>query len=157
METSLNKLDRDFCIQCYFGAQMEQDPDFNPKMFVPSKWDPPPTSLQPELRHCLTSLKNMLTASFTKQRGHRNLLPHQLKALSWLQQQDDLMVVHCDKNLGPAIIEKTKCLSLAMRDHLSNTVAYRRITEVDAAKANLYSLFDGWLKEHKKHLSKQEL
>ena len=108
MEASLNKLDRDIRIACYFSTTMEKDPDFNPKMFVRSKWEPPPRSLQPELRHRLSSLKHKLTADFEKRRGHRNLLPHQLRALSWLQKQDDLMVVHCDKNLGPAIIEKTE-------------------------------------------------
>ena len=45
-----------------------------------------------------------------------------------LQQQQTFLIVPCDKNLGPAIIERHDYLKLAMRDHLSDTTTYKSLT-----------------------------
>ena len=62
---------------------------------------------------------------FKTGKGKTNLFPHQRHALSTLQQQDTFLIVPCDKNLGPAIIERHDYLKIAMRDHLNDTTTYK--------------------------------
>ena len=62
---------------------------------------------------------------FKTRKGKTNLLPHQQRSLSTLQQQDTFLIVPCDKNLGPAIIECHDYLKIAMRDHLNDTTTYK--------------------------------
>ena len=62
---------------------------------------------------------------FKTRKGKTNLLPHQQRALDTLQQQNIFLIVPCDKNLGPAIIERHDYLKIAMRDHLLDTTTYK--------------------------------
>ena len=75
-----------------------------------------------------------------------------------LQQQHTFLIVPCDKNLGPAIIERHDYLKIAMRDHLSDTTTYKSLS---TSEINCYSseikkhIFD-WLKTYNKKLTKME-
>ena len=95
-------------------------------MYIHSKWTPshwtiPPVALEERLSRFSKEMGNL----FKTRKGKTNLLPHQRCALSTLQQQDTFLIVPCDKNLGPAIIEHHDYLKIAMRDHLNNTTTYK--------------------------------
>ena len=64
-----------------------------------------------------------------KRKGQTNLLPPQQRPLSTLQQQDTFLIVPCDKNLGPAIIEHHDYLKIAMRDQLNDTTTYKLLDQ----------------------------
>ena len=53
-----------------------------------------------------------------------------------LQQQQTFLIVPCDKNLGPAIIQRHDYLKIAMRDHLSDTTTYK---SQSTSEVNRYS------------------
>ena len=63
--------------------------------------------------------------------GKTNLLSYQTRALQSLQQQQDSLICPCDKNLGPAIIERDDYIKIAMRDHLLDGRTYRKLSEAD--------------------------
>ena len=63
--------------------------------------------------------------------GKTNLLSYQTHALQSLQRQQDFLICPCDKNLGPAIIERDDYIKIAMRDHLLDGRTYRRLSEAD--------------------------
>jgi hypothetical protein len=44
---------------------------------------------------------------------------------------DELLVINCDKNLGPAIIEKTKYIHFAYRDQLRDSNTYEFIAPAE--------------------------
>jgi hypothetical protein len=44
-----------------------------------------------------------------------------------------MMIVQCDKNLGPAVIERDTYIRTAFRDHLSDTKVYKLLTPFQAA------------------------
>ena len=48
-----------------------------------------------------------------------------------LQQQQTFLIVPCDKNLGPAIIECHDYLEIAMQDHLNDTTTYKLLTSIE--------------------------
>ena len=68
------------------------------------------------------------------------------------------LIVPCDKNLGPAIIERHDYLKIAMRDHLSDTTTYESLTtsEIDRYSSDITKNILGWLKTHHKTLTKME-
>ena len=95
---------------------------------------------------------------FKTRKGKTNLLPHQQRALQMLQQQQTFLIILCDKNLGPAIIECHDYLKIAMRDHLSDTTTYKFLTtsETDHYSLEIKKHILGWLKTYNKKLTKME-
>ena len=91
--------------------------------------DNPPVALE----ECLSRFSTALNQLFKTRKGKTNLLPHQQRALRILQQQQTFLIVPCDMNLGPAIIERHDYLKIAIRDYLSNTTTYKSLTtsEID--------------------------
>ena len=75
-------------------------------MYVHSTWTPPHWTIPPiALEERLSRFSSALNQLFKTRNGKTNLLPHQHQALRTLQQQQTFLIVPCDKNLGPAIIE----------------------------------------------------
>ena len=91
-------------------------------------------------------------------KGKTNHLPHQHRALRTLQQQQTFLIVLCDKNLGPTIIERHDYLKIAMRDHLSDKTTYKSLTtsEIDRYSSEIKKHILGWLKKYNKQLTKME-
>ena len=75
-----------------------------------------------------------------------------------LQQQQTFLIVPCDKNLGPAIIEHHDYLKIAMRDHMNDTTTYKLLTlsETDCYALEVRRQIIAWLKTHNKKLMKME-
>ena len=75
-----------------------------------------------------------------------------------LQQQQTFLIVPCNKNLGPAIIECHDYLKIAMQDHLNDTTTYKSLTLIEtehyASEVRKHIL--AWLKTHQKILTKME-
>jgi hypothetical protein len=57
-----------------------------------------------------------------------NLTPYQTKLLEGLRVSDDFIVIPTDKNLGPAIIERSVYTKRAFDDHLNDETTYRRLS-----------------------------
>jgi hypothetical protein len=62
-------------------------------------------------------------------------VPHQLRLLRSLQESTNLLVVRTDKNLGPAIVDRTKYVHHAFADHLSDKATYESLSEGEASLA----------------------
>ena len=131
IEKTLPKLERDLQIKIFY-ANNPPDENFNQRLHVESNWKPPAHMVPRELPRRLRDFTSGLQALVLKTKSKSNLQPYQLAALHYLRNQTDFLVVHCDKNLGPAIIERTEYINLAIRDHLSHPATYRRLTEAEA-------------------------
>jgi hypothetical protein len=151
---------RDFSLKHYFTCDPSETPDddYNPRMYIPSNWTPPPWSYSHDSRHRTFSFDHHIQAAFRKRRGKPNLLPHQRRALTFLQNSDDFLIVACDKNLGPAIIEKTRYIQLAYLDHLNNHRTYQYLSPTDAETfaTRLLGLIRKWLRKYKGALRPSE-
>ena len=153
-------LERSLRLCCFFCAFGNPTPDveYNPKLHVPSDWTPPPDHFPRFLEHRLFQLRIRLRKLFRSKRGIPNLSRQHRFSLDYLRSQKDFLVVHCDKNLGPAIIERDRYIQLAFRDHLSDATTYQRLS---LHEANQYVMMNRrrlqiWLGTHKEELNKQE-
>ena len=75
-----------------------------------------------------------------------------------LQQQQTFLIVPCDKNLGPAIIERHDYLKIAMWDHLNDTTTYKSLmsSEIECYASEIRKQILASLKTHNKMLTKME-
>jgi hypothetical protein len=152
-KTTITRFTRDLALKCYFTCKpQEEDLDFNPRMYLKSSWTPPPWSNK-EVTRRYSNFAAGIRTLFKKRRGRSNLLPFQRRALTFLQNSDDFLIVNCDKNLGPAIIEKTRYIKLAYRDHLTNpTYQFLTKTEASTFALRLHGLLAAWMKKYKRDL-----
>ena len=128
-------------------------------MYVHSKWTPPHWTIPPvALEEWLSRFSKEMGNLFKTRKGKTNLLPRQRRTLSTLQQQDTFLIVPCDKNLGPAIIERHDYLKIAMRDHLNDTTTYKLLnpSEIKCTSTIVKKKIFAWLKTHHTELMKME-
>ena len=62
-----------------------------------------------------------------------NLLRSELQLLATIRNNQDLVVLQTDKNLGPAIWERTEYVKQTLREHLLNKSTYKQLSEDEAA------------------------
>jgi hypothetical protein len=100
-------------------AGQEEDLDYNPKMCIKSEWTPRSFQIPYEIQTRLNEFKQALKKLVEPQKAAVNLLRHQKRALNQLRNQTDFFILQCDKNLGPAVIERLEYIIMAFRDHLN--------------------------------------
>ena len=130
-KSSYDRLFRSVHLRFHFAGKppSECTTSYDPKLYVHSTWTPPHWTIPPSaLEERLSRFSTALNKLFKTCKGKTNLLPHQHRALRTLQQQQTFLIVPCDKNLGPAIIERHDYLKIAKRDHLSDTITYKSLT-----------------------------
>ena len=129
----MTKFQRAIHLRFHFaGTTTSSNDTYAPKMYVCSNWTPPYWTLPPViLKERLDKFLTTLNKIFKKRMGKPNLLSYQTRALKSLQRQQDFLICPCDKNLGPAIIERNDYIKIAMRDHLLDGRTYRQLSEAD--------------------------
>ena len=150
-KSSYDRLFRSVHLRFHFAGKppSEGTTSYDPKIYVHSTWTPPHWTIPPiALEERLSRFSTALNKLFKTRKGKTNLLPHQHRALRMLQQQQTFLIVPCDKNLRPAIIERHDYLKIAMRDHLSDTTTYKSLTksEIDRYSSEIKKHILGWLK-----------
>ena len=157
IQPSLDRFTRDLYVKCYF-APPPQDADepkladeFDPKLHIKSDWKPPTDAIPIELRaRCNLFLKQM-KQKCRPRRTASNLIRSQQKILAKLNESNQLIVMKSDKNLGPAITERSTYIRRVSDDHLLDTDTYRWITENQAYKRmnRAKTQIDKFLKKYK--------
>ena len=159
MKTTFRRLERDLKLRTYFAGPEStlDDEDYDKKIYVPSKWVPKHWMIPTELTYRLSRLRRNTEALFRKKCGKSNLLPTQRRLLQTIRNHEELMVVNCDKNLGPAIIERDKYIILVL-EHLSDEKTYMRLNddEVKLYIDNTNELLNDWISNFDKYLSQME-
>ena len=160
-KSSYNRLFHSVHLRLHFAGEppSEGTTSYDPKLYVHSTWTPPHWTIPPiALEERLSCFSTALNKLFKTRKGKPNLLPHQHRALRTLQQQQTFLIVPCDKNLGPAIIERHDYLKIAMWDHLSDTTTYKSLTtsEIDRYFSEIKKHILGWLKTYNIKLTKME-
>ena len=157
--TTFQRLQRDIRLKCHFAGEASQDDKaFNKKMYIPSEWTPDPKLFPQEVRERLKVFDQRLYQIFPTKRGSKNLLPHQRRTLQTMQKQKKILIVQCDKKLGPAAIETEEYIKMGLRDHLSDINTYKRIAtdQLPAEEKKIKLKLQAWLKQYSKHLNRAE-
>ena len=134
-EVNLDKFETDYHRRVMF-SNVAPDPNKEiPDLYLPNTlWIPDPPNnpkLQDRLNNFLFSIRRLFS---TNKKTHSSLMPHQLKALKWLEDHPEIVVFSADKNLGPTVIERERYVEYAWKDHLSDNTTYRRLSEVESLR-----------------------
>ena len=164
-DATLPRLKRSIRLRCFFSnkpplTSTDASSDYNPRLYSRSSWEPKKWAIPYQLTRRLTSFEEALRPRYSQPKKIRsNLLPHQRYALMSLRNRPDLLVVQCDKNLGPAVIERSQYIRMAFRDHLQDATTYRCLSPESALeyKTLLEDKLREWLANHKAVISKNEM
>ena len=74
--------------------------------------------------------------NFRPQRGKSNLTKFQANILQQIRSNQDIIIAHADKNLGPVGVDTEQYIRWALDEHLSDATTYVQISEADAIKAS---------------------
>ena len=159
-QMGISHIERSLRLRCFFLRVGYPPPnnEYNPKLHVPSIWEPPDELFPDLLKKRVHNFSIQLYKLFRPRKTIPNLAPHQRRALEYLRNQKDFIIATCDKNLGPSIIERDKYIRLAYRDHLLDTTTYQRLSTSEAkhyASENQNRLLR-WLDAFKEELNDQE-
>lgn len=157
-QSTFERFRRALHLKVHFAGSDGPGGNYNPKLYVATSWTPPPWTLPKEVTDRFQNFASHLKKQFRPRPCRSNLLPHQREALDLLQKQGDFLIVPCDKNLGPSIIERDKYIAMAMRDHFHDTTTYRRLTpqSIRNCEHTIRTHFKHWLETHKRDLPRSE-
>lgn len=138
-ETS-ERFRKDMYTKMFFAGITNDDWTNSKRLFIRSDWAPDTTLIPVEFRARVSQFLLRLQHKFKKRRPVlTNLTPYQTKLLEGLRVSDDYIVLPTDKNLGPAIIERSAYTKRAFDDHLNDETTYSRLTQ-EAANARILAL-----------------
>ena len=134
--SSFERFTKDFHTKVYFaGRPLISEEIFNPKLHVESTWEPKPWDIPDDIHLRTKSFHRQIRRLLKVRRPKTtNLLPFQTRALSTLARRTDILVVNCDKNLGPAVINTSTYVNRAFTDHLNNDKVYKELDEDEATR-----------------------
>lgn len=124
---------KDFCrrvrLQHAF-ANCLQDPDFNPRLYVPTGWNPPREN--PELEDKLFAVRQELRENIAVNIPHwkNNLSKLEREELRELKSNPNIKILPADKNLGPSLLATDWVQAETLR-HLHDELSYRKVTQQD--------------------------
>ena len=124
---------QDFCRSVrlhYKFADQPDDPDFNPKLYVKTGWNPPRED--PDLEENLYKIRQELLENFnqTPPRWTNNLTFDERSGLRKLKENPTVRVLATDKNLGPALVS-TEWVEKETLKHLNDIQSYAQVTKDD--------------------------
>ena len=124
---------QDFCRSVrlhYRHSGKPEDPDFNPKLYVKSDWNPPRED--PDLEDNLHEIRRELLTNLSANRPHwkNNLSHEELCGLQEIKDDRSVRVLATDKYLGPALVS-TEWVEKETLRQLNDTKSYTEVTADD--------------------------
>ena len=137
VDEAIKRFNRDFYLKVFFAdSDDDDDDDEDPieKLRVNSVWKPdqPPHKITQRIGE----FEHAIDRNFRPQRGKSNLTKFQANILQDIRSNQDIIIAHADKNLGPVGIDTEQYIRWALDEHLSDATTYVKISEADAIKAS---------------------
>ena len=130
------------------------------KIYVKSTWIPDPVEEHVESRISKFSRAILAEHNFLRQTGKKssNLSIVQKSHLNLLRSNKDFVVLISDKNLGPAIMERSLYIKSILNEHLMDTKTYAKINENEAFATMKYVEEETWklIDHYSSIISKEE-
>jgi hypothetical protein len=119
------RFERDIFTKYFFSGSPNK---VIPKLFIRSAWKPSPNDISLELRQRVENFTSNAKILYRPKRSSSNLLPYQQAMLQTLKDNNHLIILKSDKNLGPVVMERELYINRALEEHLQNANTYRQLT-----------------------------
>jgi hypothetical protein len=109
-----------------------------------------PQQPPPSVSNRLGKFEQAIFAHFKPKRGKSNLAKLQARILQEIRGNENIIIAHADKNLGPVGIDTEKYIRWALDEHLLDTTTYVQETEEEARVAAnaLFTEIYQWTQTH---------
>jgi hypothetical protein len=157
LELSTNRFRRDiFTRMCFAHTDSIFSRD---QLFIRSEWQPPSNTIPADFRGRVNQFLTAIKSKFKYKRVPSNLLLHQQRLLDNLASSEDFIVFPTDKNLGPAIIERSEYIKRALNDHLLDENTYCRLSPDEATTRieTIKQLIRDFIKKYERKITKPDL
>ena len=150
VDECIRRFERDFFLKVFFADDDNTSDDDEPleKLRVTSKWMPqqPPLSVS----NRLGKFEQAISAHFKPKRGKSNLTKFQARILQEIRGNENIIIAHADKNLGPVGVDTEMYIRWALDEHLLDTSTYVQETEEEARVAahDLFREIYQWTRTH---------
>ncbi len=137
VQYTLEKLKRSIRLKEWLeenGSSNNDDDEYIPHLYLPSRWNPPPASnkIESKLQQFSTKLEETVQNNITIPKT--NLSRLQYTCLRNIKNDHRFIVCLSDKNLGPVIMEHTTYFQRCLKDHLNCRTTYVQLTEEEATE-----------------------
>ena len=129
LNETFERLNRDVRLKYKFAGKESEQCD--KKIFVKSTWQPKAASLDTEniLKAFEENIRQERDISRARPRA-TNLSKHQFNILNHLRSNKDIIIIQCDKNLGPGVMQRETYIREILRQHLQDGKGtYRQISK----------------------------
>ena len=126
---------RDVRLKYFFaGSSDVLDSDTPKQLVVKSTWCPgeQDQKLENKINQFTTTLESLHFTHLKRIRKGSNLTNLQKSQLAFMRNNEKFIILMCDKNLGPAIIERATYIKLVLQQHLLDSNTYTNLTKLDA-------------------------
>jgi hypothetical protein len=113
---------------------LDGDTEYDPKLYIPAI-DFTPRETSPAIEAALHEFTAKLTSLIknNRQRRRHNIPPSTRLLIDQIGNDNpNFIVTLTDKNLGPAILERSTYKRRCLQDHLLDTTSYRQLTQAEA-------------------------
>jgi hypothetical protein len=156
MQANLQRFKKDLFTKVFFAGEKSLPPA---KLFIRSEWEPDDADIPLELRRRLAMFRRKAVSLFRLRRARvPNLMPSQHAVLKALQESPHTLVTRSDKNLGPAVVERTDYIKAALNDHLYDRSTYQQVSPAHAQFdiGKIRAKVEKFISDFKKVLTKQD-
>jgi hypothetical protein len=150
VDEAIKRFERDFFLKVFFADDEYTSEDDEPpeKLRISNNWmpDQPPLPITQRIGN----FENAIYRNFKPKRGKSNLTKFQARILHEIRNNENIIIAHADKNLGPVGIDTEKYIRWALDEHLLDKNTYIQETEEEARTAanNLYTEIYQWTRKH---------
>lgn len=158
---TITRLRKDVQRKIFFRYQEKDSQDeYIPKLHIPSSWEVDIFHQNQQANELINLFKTAIeTARRNKPRRRRNnLTTFQQKTLAFLKDNPEFVVFMCDKNFGPAVIERWQYIERALKDHLMKPNLYKKLSfyEMKYLLHQQHDQLREWVADNTHCLSKPE-
>jgi hypothetical protein len=142
IKNTLDKLNRSVRLKVWLKEHpIENDENYNPNLYLPSRWKPPEASntIEQNLKTFAEKLKEITKQNTEKATPKSNLTRLQKNCLQKIMNDKRYIVCLSDKNLGPVLMERRTYFERCLSDHLLCSNTYVQLTEKEATEQILHT------------------
>lgn len=151
IESALSRFERNLWLKCFFAGEEDEDSEHkSSKLYVKSKWTPPAGLIPLQVLKRLAAFRRSLLSLFTRRPGTPNLSRKKLRHLRQLQNDQEILTVNCDKNLGLARRERRRYVEDMFEFHLNDISTYELLSpaEAESEEARIKEEIEDWINKY---------
>ena len=132
IKDTLQRFDREMRLKVFF-TDPDLENDYIEPLRVNSEWTP--ESIPLEIIQRISNFSDAVRRTHIPRRGIANISSYQARLLQSIRENEKIIIMHADKNLGPVAVDTTDYINWALNDHLLDTSTYKQVSEDVALEA----------------------